>query len=123
MPTIAIKDCGPYLRARRPWTTRYQMWSRTGRYNPDASMHADLLDVAWCGPLGAIPARYVDRAILAADERLPGGLYVVWSYSTPIGWHTFHDGWFIPPISYTQTTRRHQRVLLTATGAEWATLD
>lgn len=33
--------------------------------------------------------------------------YVVFSYSTPIAWHT-PDGWVVPPVRYSVTTSRHQ---------------
>lgn len=33
--------------------------------------------------------------------------YVVYSYATPIAWHT-EDGWVIPDIKYSATTSHHQ---------------
>ena len=33
--------------------------------------------------------------------------YVVFSYSTPIAWHT-PDGWVVPPVRYSVTTSKHQ---------------
>jgi hypothetical protein len=36
--------------------------------------------------------------------------YVVYSYSTPIAWHT-PKGWTIPDVKYSRTTSRHQGVV------------
>jgi hypothetical protein len=33
--------------------------------------------------------------------------YVVWSYATPIAWHS-RDGWHVPATSYSVTTSQHQ---------------
>lgn len=34
----------------------------------------------------------------------PGVDYVVYSYSTPIAWHTVGKGWTVPTVSYSSTT-------------------
>lgn len=36
--------------------------------------------------------------------------YVIYSYHTPIAWHT-PDGWVIPPVKYSISTTRHQGTL------------
>jgi hypothetical protein len=36
--------------------------------------------------------------------------YVVYSYSTPIAWHT-PKGWVVPDVKYSRTTSRHQGVV------------
>jgi hypothetical protein len=37
--------------------------------------------------------------------------YVVYSYATPIAWHTFGGQWFIPDAKYSVTTSRHQNIV------------
>lgn len=43
-------------------------------------------------------------ARLAGEEQVD---YVVWSYATPIAWHT-PEGWVVPPVKYSPTTTQHQ---------------
>jgi hypothetical protein len=33
--------------------------------------------------------------------------YIVYSYATPIAWHTT-DGWYMPSVKYSATTTNHQ---------------
>jgi hypothetical protein len=40
--------------------------------------------------------------------------YVVYSYQTPIGWHTTEGVWTVPDTRYSVTTTNHQRTLRTA---------
>ena len=55
----------------------------------------------WCGT-GYLPSRYHESVI--------GAPYVVFSYGTPIAW--FKSGeWFIPPVTYSVTTSKHQSSL------------
>lgn len=42
---------------------------------------------------------------------LPGPVYVVWSYATPIAWHTDETGWVVPETTYSRTTNDHQRIV------------
>lgn len=37
--------------------------------------------------------------------------YVIYSYSTPIAWHSEEHGWTIPDVKYSRTTTRHQSVV------------
>lgn len=37
--------------------------------------------------------------------------YVVYSYYTPIAWHTETNGWTIPDNSYSVTTTNHQNLV------------
>ena len=37
--------------------------------------------------------------------------YVVYSYATPIAWHTEAGVWYIPAIKYSVTTSKHQNVV------------
>ena len=40
--------------------------------------------------------------------------YVVYSYRTPIAWHTPENGWTIPAARYSNTTSNHQSNIRTA---------
>lgn len=40
--------------------------------------------------------------------------YVVYSYDTPIAWHTADEGWVQPFVYYTPTTTKHQGKIRTA---------
>lgn len=37
--------------------------------------------------------------------------YMVYSYGTPIAWHTAEDGWTVHGDVYSQTTTQHSRVI------------
>lgn len=53
------------------------------------------------------------RQLYAAANTLD---YVVYSYATPIAWHT-PEGWVIPLQQLSITTGRHQRLVRGAVGA------
>jgi hypothetical protein len=55
--------------------------------------------------LGSLPRQYHDI--------IPTADYVVYSYRTPIAWHT-PDGWVMPNEKYSVTTTRHQSRISTA---------
>lgn len=47
--------------------------------------------------------------------------FVVFSYATPIAWHTPDKGWTIPAVKYSPTTtRRHQPVVRSALAEQVA---
>lgn len=59
------------------------------------------------------PGRYVyngylneaeSAALYAADRPI----YIVWSFSTPIAWHTEKGGWHIVDQKFSRTTTKHQ---------------
>lgn len=57
------------------------------------------------------PGRYVYTGHLSGRLRTTDTVgqadYIVFSYSTPIGWHIPGEGWIIPPVSYSSSTGRH----------------
>lgn len=57
------------------------------------------------GP-GRLPIDWAER-FAEAEDRID---YVVYSYYTPIAWHT-PDGWTVPPVRYSPSTTRHQAVM------------
>lgn len=50
------------------------------------------------------PNRAVDLQVAAVD-------FVVYSYDTPIAWHTVRRGWVVPTVTYSITTTEHQRLI------------
>lgn len=64
------------------------------------------------------PGRLEGKALAQWRDDLPDIAYVVWSYSTPIGWQLHGGAWVVPDESYSLTTTRHQRfVHLASNGA------
>lgn len=51
---------------------------------------------------GRLPEGEYDAMLRMAD-------YIIFSYATPIAWHSSRDGlWFVPDISYSMSTTRQQ---------------
>jgi hypothetical protein len=52
-------------------------------------------------------------AVLSGAERVSLGLatFVVYSYQTPIAWHSDTYGWTAPALHYSPTTSNHQHVV------------
>ena len=58
-----------------------------------------------CHGAGRLPTAWRDLFYAAEDEgRLE---YIVYSYWTPIAWHTKDEGWVVPPVKYSPTTSKH----------------
>jgi hypothetical protein len=88
-------EFSPILAAREPFTSHGNLYSSDDGFYP----------------LGRLPGEH-HASLKRAD-------YVVYSYSTPIAWHT-EDGWVMPDEKYSVTTSRHQsriRTALTEIGA------
>ena len=66
---------------------------------------------------GVLPSHYVDILREDADNSDGDGLYVIYSYSTPIAWWTESRGWTVPPVKYSRTTTRHQSYLTRSNNA------
>lgn len=66
------------------------------------------------GPV--IPGAGIDRGQLdrAYWPSLSHADYVLWSWQTPIAWHTTDDRWHLPHASYSFTTTRHQSQCIVA---------
>lgn len=45
--------------------------------------------------------------------------YVVWSYSTPIAWHTEANGWYVPDQVFSATTSARHQSKLYLIGSHW----
>jgi len=60
---------------------------------------------------GQLPRTWRD---LYLDDLARGMDYVVWSYSTPIAWHSPRFGWVVPNVKYSVTTTIQQGVVRTA---------
>lgn len=50
-----------------------------------------------------------EQAALAKYAGGIGGLYVVYSYGTPIAWHSL-EGWYIVSQKFSQTTSKYQNI-------------
>lgn len=50
-----------------------------------------------------------EQAALAKYAGGIGGLYVVYSYGTPIAWHSL-EGWYVVSQKFSQTTSKHQNI-------------
>lgn len=59
------------------------------------------------GTTGQLPTEWRERFYTDADEVD----YVVYSYATPIAWHTVFGQWVIPPVKYSMSTSHHQSAL------------
>jgi hypothetical protein len=64
------------------------------------------------------PGRLEGKALAQWRDDLSSIAYVVWSYSTPIGWQLRDGAWVVPDDRYSLTTTRHQSfVHLASNGA------
>lgn len=86
--------------------------------NSSASFSGDpVIPGGWPNPL-----RYLGYLPKGFHESLSRADYVVYSYSTPIGWHVPGEGWHVPEVTYSTTTSsRHQPVLRSAVWADIVT--
>lgn len=68
---------------------------------------------------GSLPQQFVVRYKNACTDK---STYVVWSYMTPIAWHTIDDDgnrtWTAPDHFYGSTTQRHQALVRQAIDRE-----
>lgn len=71
----------------------------------------NVIDARIIGPLGQLS----HDAMVSLDK--PTTDYVVWSYSTPIAWHSVEDGWHLVDGSYGPTTIRHQGIIRRVIGS------
>lgn len=95
MMTLTVNGCWTQfvtpLRKLEPFTTHGSLWSEVAPYGASST--------------GRLPSEHVASA-RAAD-------YVVYSYSTPIAWHTAGE-WVMPDESYSVTTSKQQGRIRTA---------
>ena len=64
---------------------------------------ASLTSLPGCGRLHPVWCSRLEEAFTTGDV-----VYVVFSYATPIAWHTATFGWVVPDVFYTPTTLTHQ---------------
>jgi hypothetical protein len=58
---------------------------------------------------GYLPIHYAEQFRTLLDAFLID--YVVYSYRTPIAWHTVNGQWIIPEAIYSPSTNQHQRIV------------
>jgi hypothetical protein len=85
------------------WTFTDALKNRQAFTTPNGTLHAE---PGRASHTGQLPAEYVPSA-RQAD-------YVVYSYQTPIAWHTPYAGWLYPAERYSVTTTKHQGRVHTA---------
>lgn len=76
---------------------------------------------SYADSMGYLPSEYVAK--LQNDETKGYLSYIVYSYNTPIAWHSLKDGWHIPDTSYSVTTSKHQnrvRVAMSFSGYSYS---
>ena len=82
------------IAARQPFTTHGALSADVESYVTPGRLNRTESD-----------ALYADQdAARAAGQRL----YVVWSYATPIAWHSEATGWHRVSQRFSRTTTRHQ---------------
>jgi hypothetical protein len=60
------------------------------------------------------PGRLEGDVLAMWREDKPQVDYVIYSYATPIAWHTSDGNWVVPCVKYSNTTTRHQSLVTTA---------
>jgi hypothetical protein len=94
--------------------------TRMGFYNGSGSMKGGYTTSDSCRTTGQLPRLWAERYMKACrDEHT----YVVWSYDTPIAWHTIddehgHHTWWVPNVKYPVTTTKHVTVVKRAIERE-----
>jgi hypothetical protein len=92
--TTRGRETAEAIRDREPFTTSGALWAVPGDHGTGR------LPEPWLAQYNAAwLARELD--------------YVVYSYATPIAWHTA-AGWTFPDVKYSPTTSHHQGVLYAA---------
>lgn len=80
--------------------------------------------------VGDLPAGYAEELCKAFE--LSNSVYVVYSYGTVIGWTADppagigapdRTGVVVPNVRYTETTSKHQHMLMNAATAQWLQFD
>jgi hypothetical protein len=89
MPALNQRDAIHYISERKEFTAS-ALSGAFKRYTPET------------GRLNA-----TETAKLIEDSQGIGGLYVVYSYGTPIAWHSL-DGWYVVEQKFSVTTSKHQ---------------
>lgn len=91
---VSNRDAATYIETRQEFETH------TG------SLRGEFATVGNLSRLGYLPPEH-RVALGQAWDKAGRGVYIVWSYGTPIAWH---DGerWTRPDVKYSVTTSRHQ---------------
>ena len=76
------------------------------------SLRGAFATVGNASQLGRLPdewrAVWSDAVKSATNKHGDNPMFAVWSYGTPIAWHTVTDGWVVPDVRYSVTTSKHQ---------------
>jgi hypothetical protein len=68
---------------------------------------------SWGLATGKLPLEYRKVLHWQMQKNPDTKFYIVFSYFTPIAWTWIngHDEWFIPPVAYSATTTKHQKIV------------
>jgi hypothetical protein len=93
MPALNQKDAEHYIANRREFTASALSGSSGKEWTPDA---------------GRLNEEEYAKLKEATQTR-PEWVYVVYSYGTPIAWHTA-EGWYVVEQKFSPTTSKHQNL-------------
>lgn len=97
-PRVNARDTPDYVSRSEPFTNSSgSLWAKT--YDLPATPEAGELPLEWFQVL---------REQHAASHESHGRMYIVYSYSTPIGWIAPGFGWVVPKVRHSTTTSKHQ---------------
>lgn len=95
------------LTTHQGWWEFSPVLVRLQPFRTHGALRGDVMDGYWSST-GRLPSEWVQRIRNEQPD------YVVFSYGTPIAWHSEKDGWTKPPLKYSITTTRHQSLVFTA---------
>jgi hypothetical protein len=101
-----VRDADAAIRTRRTFTAA------------NMSARATDADHQYRGGAGILPSSWLSTFY---RDTADGLAYIVYSYSTPIGWERSDGLRVIPAVTYSNTTARHQRAVRSAWGMRWGT--
>jgi hypothetical protein len=105
MPQLNQRDAIHYIAERREFTA-----SALSGVNVNAQ--------GLSGAFGRLDAQ--EFAQIKQDETRIN--YAVYSYGTPIAWHTDAEGWYIVAQKFSQTTSKHQNLVRRAVADSLAVI-
>ena len=94
MPALNQRDAIHYIATGREFTASALSGNSVKEYTPNA---------------GRLDREEYAKLIEATSR--PEWVYVVYSYGTPIAWHTDARGWYVVAQKFSVTTSKHQNLV------------
>ena len=111
-PTVRLHTYGKHSGW---WEFRDAIAARKN-FTTSGSFYGRVLDPASEAP-GSYPTGILPDAWKVRFQADPFIDYCVWSYDTPIAWHSeLTGGWTVPDVKYSLTTTKHQTIVRVAVG-------